>query len=231
MPCTVPIKMPTASPIAINASQQYDSTPQTFSNQVEILNTQHPLINSYNPAANLCCDPIEDTRCVHNECPLNEEGNNNVDDAAIIMHMNTLQPTQISHPDKFERTLDRTNSVSLETIHHQPSIRSPHKPFLHHQTSPLLTTLLPPLSSINANDVVMTSSTTLSLLRSVSPAAHHLLPEPLNSTNFTPTDNNSLTNCIDDDRKPYINGDFDTLRDDAVTMATLENNHCPTLLF
>ena len=229
MPPNMPIKIPISSPVVTNTSQQYDNTPHTFSNLVDNLNRQPHLINSYNSASNFCCDSIEDTHCIHNQCQLNEEGNDNMEDAAIIMHMNSLDTAQINHPDKFERTLDRTSSINLETIHRQPSIHSLHKPFIHHQTSPLLTTLLPPLTSINANDVVMTSSTTLSLLRSVSPT--NLLPEPPNSTNFTHTDSSSLANCIDEDRKPYINGDFDTLREDSVTMSTLENNHCPTLLF
>lgn len=202
--------------------------PHVFTQPTELLHP--PLPNSY--STNICCESIDENQCIHSDCHISNSSNNNnnaIDEGTFVMSLNALNSSSINSQSKNDPSLAPGNDIYLDNIHNTPlSLQNMAKPITHNQHPPLLTTLLPPSTSINTNDVVMTSSTTFSLLRSVSPI--HLLPASLSTNNTSYIDRQQIE-CNDDDRKPYVSGNYTNLRDDSAAMTTLENNQCSTLLF
>ena len=223
-----PIKISISSPGNLNSPQQYVNMPHVFTQPTELLHP--PLPNPYAP--NICCENIEENQCIHSDCHISNSNNSNnigIDGGNFAMNINTMNPPSIHTENKNDPSLAPDNNIYLDTLgNHHLSLQNVTKPNTHNQPPPLLTTLLPPSTSLSTNDVVMTSSPTFSLLRSVSPV--HLLTGSLNTSNTSHIHRDGM-DCTDEDRKPYLCASYNPLRDDSVAMTTLENAQCSTLLF
>ena len=222
------MKIPIASPISPQQQQSNQIPPVYRQPPIELLH--HPLSNN-TYSTNLCFEATGDSQCLHGECQLSNT-HNAMEESTFIMNLNPTTSPSI-HMEKSDPSLSSNpNILHLDpytTPHpHLVSVQNLPKTLTHPSQS-ALTTLLAPSTSLNPNDVVMTSSTTFSLLRSVSPI--HLLPGSMSATNSSIQFHGTMDYNEVDNRKPYVSGNFEALREDSVSMTTLENNHCSTLLF
>ena len=239
------MKLSISSPINFNSPQHYINIPQVFTQQTDPFHSSLPT-NTYN-SNNVFCESIEDSPCIHSHCHHIHRNNddNIVEEDGFVMSADALNGTSIQGENKSDMSLVPRNSMTFEGLNsiqpppHSLSLQNlakPSSPFIHHQPPPLLTTLLPPPSSAIHNmmsDVAMTtsSSATFSILRNASPS--HLLPVSFHSN---PTPSHMVAGegdmrCNQEERKPFVVGNFDQIRDDSVSMTTFENNNCSTLLF
>ena len=216
----VPIKISISTPINLNSPPQFVTLPQAYTHATEILNP--PLLNHYTGNAN--SETTDGGQCLHSDCQV-KSNNDAIEEEAFIMNINSLNSPGID-AEKHDPTLGHNTNLHIDTFTNQHlSLQHVPKTLTHHHQPPLLTTLLPPPTSLNPNDVIMTSSTTFSLLRSVSP--NNTLPNSTHSSQIF----NEAVDCNNEDRKPYISGNLDSLREEPMSMTTLENTHCSTLLF
>ena len=238
------MKFSISSPINLNSPQHYVNVPHVFTQPTDPFHSSLPT-NAY-PSNNVCCESIEDGTCLHSDCHHIHRNNNAniIEEEGFVMSVDALNGPSIQGENKNDISLVPRNNINFEGLNsmqphpHSLSLQNLAKQsssFIHHQPTPLLTTLLPPTSStINnmMNDVAMTtsSSATFSVLRNASPS--HLLPASLHS-NLTSSHmvvGEGDMRC-QEERKPFVVGNFDQIRDDSVSMTTFENNHCSTLLF
>ena len=224
-----PTKVSIATPIKLNSTPQFVTLPHTYTNATEMLNP--PPLNPY--TTNEYSETSEGFQCLHSDCHINCNNDTTMEEGPFIMSVNTLNPPIITaeNPDPTLVALSN-NNLHIDSFNNTHfSMQVMPETLAHNQHQPLLTTLLPPSTPINPNDVIMSSSTSYSLLRSVSPVNN--LPGLLVPTNSPQIFNDTIEDCNNEKRKSYVSGNFNSLRsEEAISMRnSIENNNqCSTLL-